>query len=66
MIAIHHCLAQKSEAVLKSEIPIRVMVGVMVRGPMNLSTDPNRPVLPITTCAMADTAIDPWICNMGG
>lgn len=60
-IAMPQCFPALSPAAWKPDRPIRVMVGVMVKGPMYFSRSPGRPSAPMHTSTMDDTMIAPWI-----
>ncbi|KAG1649640.1 hypothetical protein GQR58_028793 [Nymphon striatum] len=45
---------------LKSERPINVMVGTIVKGVMNLTKNPEIPNIPMKTCTSDDTIKAPW------
>ena len=61
MKAIYHCADALAAAASNRAIPIRAMVGVMARGPINLRTSPIRPENPISTWNNEATMIAPWI-----
>lgn len=46
---------------MKSDSPMRLMVGAIARGPMNFSTNPTSPESPSTTWSKDATRIAPWI-----
>lgn len=50
-------------ASMKSERPMRLMVGAMASGPMYLSTKPTSPERPRTSWSREETRMAPWICQ---
>ena len=61
MNAIYQCSEALSAAASNRASPISAIVGVMAKGPMNLSTKPIMPVNPITTWNSDATMIAPCI-----
>lgn len=59
MIAIHQNCEACSEADANNDSPIRLIVGVIAKGPIKRKIKPIRPLNPITTWNKADTVIAP-------
>lgn len=58
---IPQCPPDFFPAWMKSNSPIRLMVGMIVNGPMNFSTNPTSPESPSMTWSNDATRIAPWI-----
>lgn len=58
---IPQCPPDFFPAWMKSDSPIRLMVGAIASGPMNFSTNPTSPESPSTTWSNDATRIAPWI-----
>ena len=61
MSAIHHCFEHKSATIPDREIPMRMIVGAIVMGPMNRIKKPTTPNRPMRTSNRAATVRQP--CN---
>ena len=59
--AIPHWVSQNWIETLIKERPTSVMVGTIVNGPINFSSQPNKPVAPIKTCVSEANIMPPCI-----
>ena len=60
MMAIHHCVAQRSATMPDRDMPMRVMVGAMVMGPMKRIKNPTQPVRPMNISTSDAIVRQPW------